>query len=216
MFDFLKKLFGDRNERELRKLWPIVHKVNEYAEQFKALSDEELRAKTDEFKRRIKEAVADIEARKTEIEARLRGEVPDISGDGHAEVEELSPEERERLYEELDDLEKEWLERVERKLDELLPEAFAVVKEACRRMLGKEWMAGGQKIVWDMVPYDVQILGGIVLHQGKIAEMKTGEGKTLVAVMPVYLNALAGRGVHVVTVNPLPGTARCRVDGADL
>ncbi|ACY47273.1 preprotein translocase subunit SecA [Rhodothermus marinus] len=202
MFDFLKKLFGDRNERELRKLWPIVHKVNEYAEQFKALSDEELRAKTDEFKRRIKEAVADIEARKAEIEARLRGEVPDISGDGHAEVEELSPEERERLYEELDDLEKEWLERVERQLDELLPEAFAVVKEACRRMLGKEWMAGGQKIVWDMVPYDVQILGGIVLHQGKIAEMKTGEGKTLVAVMPVYLNALAGRGVHVVTVNP--------------
>jgi len=202
MFDFLKKLFGDRNERELRKLWPIVNKVNEYAEQFKALSDEELRAKTDEFKRRIKEAVADIEARKAEIEARLRGEAPDISGDGYPEAEELSPEERERLYEELDDLEEEWLERVERKLDELLPEAFAVVKEACRRMLGKEWMAGGQKIVWDMVPYDVQILGGIVLHQGKIAEMKTGEGKTLVAVMPVYLNALAGRGVHVVTVNP--------------
>ncbi|SHL03306.1 preprotein translocase subunit SecA [Rhodothermus profundi] len=202
MFDFLKRLFGDRNERELKKLWPIVHKVNAYAEQFQALSDEELRAKTDEFKRRIKEAVADIEARKAEIEARLRGEGVDVSGNGHAEAEELSPEERERLYEELDELEEEWLERVERKLDELLPEAFAVVKEACRRMLGKEWMAGGQKIVWDMVPYDVQILGGIVLHQGKIAEMKTGEGKTLVAVMPVYLNALAGRGVHVVTVNP--------------
>jgi preprotein translocase subunit SecA len=202
MFDLLKRFLGDRNERELRKLWPIVRQVNAYAEQFKALSDEALRAKTEEFKQRIKEAVADIEARKAEIEAHLRGEVPDHSGNGYAVVEELSPEEREQLYEELDELEKEWLKRVEHKLDELLPEAFAVVKEACRRMLGKEWMAGGQKIVWDMVPFDVQILGGIVLHQGKIAEMKTGEGKTLVAVMPVYLNALAGRGVHVVTVNP--------------
>jgi Preprotein translocase subunit SecA (ATPase, RNA helicase) len=202
MFDLLKRFLGDRNERELRKLWPIVRQVNAYAEQFKALSDEALRAKTEEFKQRIKESVADIEARKAEIEAHLRGEVPDHSGNGYAVVEELSPEEREQLYEELDELEKEWLKRVEHKLDELLPEAFAVVKEACRRMLGKEWMAGGQKIVWDMVPFDVQILGGIVLHQGKIAEMKTGEGKTLVAVMPVYLNALAGRGVHVVTVNP--------------
>lgn len=202
MFDFLKRLFGDRNERELKKLWSLVHKVNEYAEQFKALSDEALRAKTDEFKRRIQEAVADIETRKAEIEAQLRGEGLSISQNGHRELEELSPEARERLYEELDDLEEQWLARVERKLDELLPEAFAVVKETCRRMLGKEWVAGGQKIVWDMVPYDVQILGGIVLHQGKIAEMKTGEGKTLVAVMPVYLNALAGRGVHVVTVNP--------------
>ncbi len=86
-------------------------------------------------------------------------------------------------------------------LDDLLPEAYAVVKEACRRHLGKKWIAGGNEITWDMVPFDVQLMGAIVLHEGKIAEMATGEGKTLVAVMPLYLNALTGRGVHLVTVN---------------
>ena len=110
--------------------------------------------------------------------------------------------EREDLYDELDALEDDWLSTVEGVLDDLLPEAFAVMKDTCRRMLGETWTAGGSEVEWDMVPYDVQLLGGIVLHQGRIAEMKTGEGKTLVAVLPIYLNALAGRGVHVVTVNP--------------
>ncbi|HRK74888.1 MAG TPA: DEAD/DEAH box helicase, partial [Rhodothermales bacterium] len=99
-------------------------------------------------------------------------------------------------------LDKEWQDTLQITLDQILPEAFAVIKETCRRFVGKEWMAGGTMIRWDMVPYDVQLLGGIVLHKGRIAEMKTGEGKTLVAVAPVYLNALSGRGVHLVTVNP--------------
>ena len=86
-------------------------------------------------------------------------------------------------------------------LDEILPEAFAVVKATCKALVGKSWEVAGNKITWDMVPYDVQLLGGIVLHRGKIAEMATGEGKTLVATLPIYLNALTGRGVHLVTVN---------------
>ena len=86
-------------------------------------------------------------------------------------------------------------------MNQLLPEAFAVVKSTCERLVGKSWTVAGNKITWDMVPYDVQLMGGIVLHQGKIAEMATGEGKTLVATLPVYLNALTGRGVHLVTVN---------------
>jgi preprotein translocase subunit SecA len=86
-------------------------------------------------------------------------------------------------------------------LDDILPEAFATVKETCRRLSGKTWKAVGQDIEWNMIPYDVQLIGGIVLHRGKIAEMATGEGKTLVATMPVYLNALSGDGVHIVTVN---------------
>lgn len=86
-------------------------------------------------------------------------------------------------------------------LDSLLPEAFAVVKQACKRLAGTTCKVKGQELTWNMVPYDVQFIGGIILHQGKIAEMKTGEGKTLVAVAPVYLNALSGKGVHVVTVN---------------
>ncbi|HEX7344900.1 MAG TPA: preprotein translocase subunit SecA, partial [bacterium] len=86
-------------------------------------------------------------------------------------------------------------------VDDLLPEAFAAVKSACARMMGQKWDAAGLKVTWDMVPYDVQLIGGIVLHQGKITEMATGEGKTLVATMPIYLNALEGKGAHLVTVN---------------
>jgi len=110
---------------------------------------------------------------------------------------------REEFEEELgyDELEKKIHDAQQPILDEIMKEAFAMVKETCRRMVGKTWKITGQEIVWNMVPYDVQIIGGIVLHQGKIAEMKTGEGKTLAATMPVYLNALTGRGVHLVTVN---------------
>ena len=195
MLKLVEKFLGNRNERALKKLWPIVDEINAYAEQFKALSDDELRAKTDEFRARIREAVKDIEAEQETLRKQLQQV---SSSDGEV----LSLEERQDIHKRLDDLEQEWLDTVEEVLDEILPEAFAVVKETCRRMLGKEWEAGGQKIVWDMVPFDVQLLGGIVLHKGRIAEMKTGEGKTLVAVAPAYLNALAGRGVHIVTVNP--------------
>ena len=110
-------------------------------------------------------------------------------------------EEHESLYSKIDELNKQLDEEIEAVLDEILPEAFAVVKDACRRLVGQTWDVAGNKIVWDMVPFDVQLMGGVVLHKGKIAEMATGEGKTLVATMPTYLNALPGRGVHIVTVN---------------
>jgi preprotein translocase subunit SecA len=208
MFEWIKNLFGDPNERELEKLWPIVEEINEHYDELQDLTDDELRAKTDEFRAEIQEAVADIEERQEEIEERLsRAPAPqkaNIGGDGQVadpEFEPLSLDERDALYDEYDELEEEWQDTVEDILWELLPEAFAVVKETCRRMLGKTWTAGGSKVEWGMVPYDVQLLGAIVLHQGRIAEMKTGEGKTLAAVMPLYLNALAGRGAHLVTVN---------------
>ncbi|MCD6087104.1 MAG: preprotein translocase subunit SecA [Candidatus Hydrothermae bacterium] len=149
MFKFIvEKVVGTRNERILKKLWPVVHEINRIYETYHALSDEDLLKKTEEF------------------EARLRdGENP----------------------------------------DSVMPEAFALVKEATRRLVGKKWTVTGETYEWDMIPFDVQLLGAIVLHQGKIAEMATGEGKTLVATMPLYLNALIGRiknsGVHLVTVN---------------
>jgi len=104
-------------------------------------------------------------------------------------------------YDEIADLNKQLYETIAEQLDEILPEAFAVVKDTCRRLCGKTWEAAGTKIQWNMIPYDVQLIGGIVLHKGKISEMATGEGKTLVATLPLYLNALAEKGVHLVTVN---------------
>ena len=216
MLDFITKLFGDKNKRQLKQYWPVVEEINEHAETLESLSDDELRGKTAEFKARIAEAVQEIETEKREIKARLRGAPQEdaVGGDGQAAdpassagqavgaATPLTLEERQAFYEDLDSLEKEWFDTIEATLNELLPEAFAVVKETCRRMVGKEWEAGGTSIRWEMIPYDVQLLGGIAIHQGKIAEMKTGEGKTLVAVAPVYLNALVGRGVHLVTVNP--------------
>jgi len=207
MFEWLKNLFGDQNERELNKIWPVVEEINEHYEDLQDVTDDELRAKTDEFREEIQEAVADIEARQEEIEERLsKAPAPQapVGGDGQvadADYEPLSLDERDALYDEYDELEEEWQEIVEDILWDLLPEAFAVMKETCRRMLGETWTAGGSKVEWEMVPYDVQLLGAVVLHQGRIAEMKTGEGKTLAAVMPLYLNALAGRGCHLVTVN---------------
>jgi preprotein translocase subunit SecA len=124
----LKKIIGSKNQREVKRLWPMVYRVNEIEAEYLKLTDEQLRAKTDEFRKRLAGGAA---------------------------------------------------------LDDLLPEAFAAVKNACRRLLGKEWLVRGQPYKWDMVPFDVQILGGIALHNGRIAEMATGEGKTLVATMPL-------------------------------
>ncbi|KER10247.1 MAG: preprotein translocase subunit SecA, partial [[Candidatus Thermochlorobacteriaceae] bacterium GBChlB] len=113
----------------------------------------------------------------------------------------LTFDEVQAIKDEIEALEKQLHEETEEILNEILPEAFAIVKETCRRFVGKEWQAAGATIQWNMIPYDVQLMGGIVLHEGKIAEMATGEGKTLVAVLPTFLNALTGRGVHIVTVN---------------
>src|SRR4051812_41426080 len=149
----LKKILGSKNQRELRRLAPLVRRINEFDEQFKSLSDDALRAKTATWKEELSKITA------------------------------------------LDD---QW-----KKLDEILPEAFAVVKNAARRLKAQQqaFAVCDQPMVWDMVHFDVQLLGGIVLHKGRIAEMATGEGKTLVATLPLYLNALAGRGAHLVTVN---------------
>ena len=206
MIKFIQSLFGgDSNEREIRKLWPLVDEINEEYESIKHISDEELQGKTAEFKERIAEAVAENEARQKEVREELEKEISEVQvgGDGQAaDANELTLQQWLALSEELDDLYDSWKDIVEDTLDDLLPEAFAVVKLACERMKGKTWDAGGTTVTWNMVPYDVQLLGGIVIHQGRVAEMKTGEGKTLVGVAPVYLNALAGRGVHVITVNP--------------
>ena len=183
----LKNLFGDKNKRAMQDFWPIVEQINSEFEKLKNLTDEELKNKTTEFKQRILEGIQDIQNPLTELKNKLLDD--QFSDDKHA------------IYDEIEKLEEVLTNRYEELLDELLPEAFAVVKDTCRRLVGKSWDAAGNKITWDMVPYDVQLIGGIVLHRGKIAEMATGEGKTLVATLPIYLNALTGRGVHLVTVN---------------
>src|ERR1041384_3027738 len=149
----LRKILGSKNQRELKRLRPLVQRINEFDEQFKSLSDDELRAKTAAWKEEL-------------------SKIPEVQD--------------------------QW-----RRLEEILPEAFAVVKNAARRLKERQhaFTVCDQPMGWDMVHFDVQLLGGIVLHRGRIAEMATGEGKTLVATLPLYLNALTGRGAHLVTVN---------------
>jgi preprotein translocase subunit SecA len=180
-------IFGTRHERELKRLYPLVDQINQEWEHLQGVTEEELRGQTEKFRETIRQATAELEAELEELRDRRR----------HSE----SAAEREALSQEMRELETRLKAAIEATLDEILPEAFATVKEACRRLVGTEVAVTGQTLVWDMVPYDVQLIGGIVLHQGKVAEMATGEGKTLVATMPLYLNALAGRGAHLVTVN---------------
>ena len=186
MLKIIKKIFGDKHEKDLKVLWPIVDEINGYYENIKNLSDDELVNKTKEFKEKIQTHTEVTRKQIEEVKIRLQSD------------EEFD---RNAAYDELDEFEDKLNDKYEEILDELLPEAFAVVKSTCQRLVGKSWTVAGNKINWDMVPYDVQLIGGIVLHQGKIAEMATGEGKTLVATLPMYLNALTGRGVHLVTVN---------------
>jgi preprotein translocase subunit SecA len=186
MLKLFKKLFGDKHEKDIAPLRPIVVEINKYFEECKNLSDDQLKAKTVSFKEIILEGTAEIRSRVDELKGQLQSN------------EEFD---RQAIHDQLEELENELQEKYEEILDELLPEAFAVVKDTCRRLVGTSWTVMGHKQAWDMVPYDTQLMGGIVLHQGKIAEMATGEGKTLVATMPIYLNALTGRGVHLVTVN---------------
>lgn len=187
MLDFFRKLFGSKHERDVKDLWPIVTEINSIYETLSELSDDQLREKTAEFRRKIDEDTAEIKAEIEKHQASLKEDIPFA--------------EREGIYADLDELNKNLDATIQDSLNEILPAAFAVVKDTCRRLVGQTWEVAGNKIVWDMVPFDVQLLGGIVLHQGKIAEMATGEGKTLVATLPTYLNALSGRGVHIVTVN---------------
>ncbi len=221
MANFLTKLFGNKSQRDLKAVKPFLDACLAVYPTIQTLTNDQLRAKTQEFRDKIRLAV---QAEETELKT-LRDRI-------EAEYD-MPVDEKEGLYKRIDELEKLSYEKTQKVLDDILPEAFSVVKETARRFTQNEtvevtatdrdrdlaathasisiegdkayyknhWMAGGNEITWDMVHYDVQLIGGVVLHSGKIAEMATGEGKTLVATLPVYLNALPGKGVHVVTVN---------------
>ncbi len=196
--DLVTKIFGSKYERDVKKLWPIVEEIDLFTEQLQNLSDEELKGKTQEFRQKIKERTSQPDERLKELKEEFTG----IETHGLSEEERIEVRaQKESLLQQTKEIREE-IKKIELDtLNEILPEAFAVVKETCRRLLGKKWNVCGIEIEWDMVPYDVQLIGGMVLHEGKISEMATGEGKTLVATMPIYLNALTGKGVHLVTVN---------------
>ncbi|MCL2149326.1 MAG: preprotein translocase subunit SecA [Dehalococcoidia bacterium] len=178
----------DSNEREVNKLRPIIEKINALDQAFQKLSDDELKAKTAEFKKRLAAATAEEYEAIEEARKELANEQGCTLAEMTTEDKEALSQRCQAIQEEIDSLDKELRKKENAFLDELLPEAFASVREAARRSLGQRH-------------FDMQLMGGIVLHQGKIAEMKTGEGKTLVATLPLYLNAITGRGVHLVTVN---------------
>ncbi len=222
MLGFLSKLLGgNKSEKDIKSVQPYVAKINEHFASYATLTNDELRGKTVEFKQRIQDYLSDVNAQiaaKDEEAAALP--IHDIAGN-------------DAIYRQKDELIKDKDKKIEEILEQLLPEAFAVVKEAARRLKENEvlestateldkqlastrphitingdkalhnnsWLAAGNNVLWNMLHYDVQLIGGSVLHQGKIAEMATGEGKTLVATLPAYLNALAAEGVHIVTVN---------------
>jgi preprotein translocase subunit SecA len=188
MLKIFAKIFGSKHEKDIKKIQPIVDTINELYGSLQSLSDEAFRNKGVALRKKVRDHLIPFENRIKESEKKL--DRPD-----------LSHEENEKLNAELEQIRKEYEEATAKILDEVLPETFALVKETCRRLKGHAYTVMGRDMVWDMVPYDVQLIGGIVLHQGKISEMATGEGKTLVSTLPVFLNALTGRGVHVVTVN---------------
>ena len=216
----LQSLFGNKSTRDMKLIQPLVEKVKEAYPAIKALSNDELRAKTKEIQKYVQDSANEQKQKIADLKSK---------------IEETPIDEREGIFSEIDKLEKEALEIYEKALNEVMPIAFSIVKDTARRFAENEetvvtatdfdrqlaanpkndfiyidgdkavyrnhWTAGGNDLKWEMVHYDVQIFGGIALHQGKIAEMATGEGKTLVATLPVFLNALTGNGVHVVTVN---------------
>ena len=190
----VNRVFGTRHERERRRVQPIVDAINEQYERLEGVSDEELRGQTAKFRNLIRERTGELEDRAAELRVAKRAAA--------------DPAEREGIDNELSGLdgrggvEQELRAGISEALDEILPEAFATVREAARRLCGTTAAVTGHALKWDMVHYDVQLIGGVQLHLGRIAEMATGEGKTLVATLPLYLNALAGRGAHLVTVNP--------------
>ena len=217
--EFIGKLFGNKATRDMKEIKPWVDKVKAVYPEISKLSNDELRARTEELKKYIKASAVEEQKKIEELKATV--EATDI-------------EKREPIFAQIDKLEKEVLDKYEKALDEIHPQAFAIVKDTARRFTenaelevtatefdrllaaqGKDfvriegdkaiwqnhWIAGGNDMQWAMVHYDVQLFGGTVHHKGKIAEMATGEGKTLVATLPVFLNALTGNGVHVVTVN---------------
>lgn len=215
----LKVFVGDKSKKDVKEIQPIVDKIKALEKDFEALSLDELRAKTTEFKAKIAEALSEVNAQ-IESLTKEADESEDITR-------------KEDIYAEIDALKDKAYEISEKVLNDILPEAFATVKETAKRFVhnpelkvkassfdreisaekdyvrleddyaiwSNSWDAAGKPVTWDMIHYDVQLIGGVAMHQGKIAEMQTGEGKTLVATLPMYLNALTGNGVHLVTVN---------------
>ncbi len=183
----ITKVFGSRFQREMKRIRPLVTATHQHEARLKDLSDGELQGQTAAFRQRIAEQTGELAAEVERLKV-AKHDCPDA-------------EERARLSDQLGEAEQRYSKALQAALDAVLPEAYATVREACRRLLGSKVMVTGHELTWDMVPYDVQLIGGVVLHQGKIAEMATGEGKTLVATLPLYLNALAGKGAHLVTVN---------------
>jgi preprotein translocase subunit SecA len=186
MMDLLTKIFGSKHDRDVKNAGPTVEAIDTIYKTLESLSDDALRGKTTEFRDKL--AFETKESR--EHLQSLRDQLPGLEG-----------EPRQAILDQIDETDTEIKEIEAEVLDEILPDAFAVFKEASRRMLGTEWERAGEPFTWDMVPYDVQMIGAMSLHQGKIAEMATGEGKTLVAGLAMYLNGLTGRGTHLVTVN---------------
>ncbi len=183
----IENVFGSRHEREARKLQPLVDEINTEADRLRELPEEEFLRQTERLRGLVGERTEPLKQRIAELRETKR------------KTEEAG--ERQLLQDEINQLDEELKDTLQEVLDDILPEAYGTVKEACRRLLDREIVVTGTTMKWDMVPYDVQLIGGVALHQGKVAEMATGEGKTLVATMPLYLNALAGRGAHLVTVN---------------
>jgi len=235
LFSGITKIFGSKSDRDIKEIQPIVKQINIEFEKLRDISDDELRAKTTEFKNKIKEGLSIIE---DEVSSLLKD----------VEEEDLNLNVKDDIFKKIDKLKKEKDVQLELILENLLPEAFAVVKETARRLSengelvvtandydkqlaalasakkpvriegekafwGNKWEAAGTMVTWNMIHYDVQLIGGIVLHHGKIAEMGTGEGKTLVSTLPSYLNALAGEGVHIVTVNDYLARRDCEWNG---
>ncbi len=233
MLGFLKKFFKTKSEKDVESIRPVVEEINTIYQTLSSLSNDELRAKTNGFKQKIQDNIAEeknkIETIKKQIDAN-----PNIDVN-----------EKEALFKEIDTLDKKIVEKTEDILEEILPEAFAVLKETARRFSENEvievsateldkalaskndfvqisgskatwhttWNVMEHPIKWNMIHYDVQLIGGMALHSGKISEMATGEGKTLVSTLPIYLNALAGRGVHLVTVNNYLARRDCQWNG---
>ena len=188
MLKIFEKVFGSKHDKDIKKIQPIIATINELQAAMSSLSDDQLRQKGEELKKKVRNVLEPLELEKKNLTLKL--ENPDIN-----------LEEAEVINVRLDSLAEEYEKTTATALDEILPETFALVKETCRRLKGLSYQVMGREMIWDMVPYDVQLIGGVVLHSGKISEMATGEGKTLVSTLPVFLNALTGRGVHVVTVN---------------
>ncbi len=183
----LRKLFGDKSSQDLKRYTPLVTEINAIYNGLSEYHDDTLRGRISDIRNEIAEKLEPLRSEINELEHRYRTETDDS--------------ERSRIDNDIDYSRKALKKQTKETLDDYLPEVFAIIKDTCRRLLGTSYMVKGNETVWNMVPFDVQLIGGMTLHDGRISEMATGEGKTLVATLPLFLNALVGRGVHLVTVN---------------